>query len=105
MTSVARRQNRIFEVSTARPAQRVACAARFRYQPRHSRTIIPVAQIEQKIIRLRDHNLMLDGDLADLYGVEVRTLNQAVKRDLDRLPDDFMFQLPTDEHARLRRWK
>jgi hypothetical protein len=45
---------------------------------------------------------MLDSDLADLYGVEVRTLNQAVKRDLDRLPDDFMFQLPTDEDARLR---
>ena len=46
---------------------------------------------------------MLDSDLAELYGVEVKVLNQAVKRNQDRFPDDFMFQLTADEYANLRR--
>jgi len=65
-------------------------------------TLVPLKRIEQHILRFRGHNVMLDEDLAQLYGVEVRTLNQAVKRNADRFPDDFMFQLNADEEARLR---
>jgi hypothetical protein len=45
---------------------------------------------------------MLDRDLAELYGVEVRTMNQAVRRNIGRFPEDFMFRLTADEHASLR---
>jgi hypothetical protein len=45
---------------------------------------------------------MLDADLAELYGVEIRALNQAVKRNLERFPEDFMFQLAVDEYDSLR---
>jgi hypothetical protein len=60
-------------------------------------SLIPTEAIEQKIFVLRGHRVMLDKDLADLYGVETKVLNQAVKRNLDRFPDDFMFQLNTNE--------
>ena len=43
--------------------------------------------------KIRGRKVMLDRDLAELYGVETRALNQAVKRNIDRFPDDFMFQL------------
>jgi len=66
------------------------------------KALIPIERIEQRILRIRESNIMLDEDLAELYGVEVRTLNQAVKRNIDRFPGDFMFQLTADEEARLR---
>ena len=47
-------------------------------------------------------SVVLDADLAELYGVDVRTLNQAVNRNIGRFPQDFMFRLTTEEHARLR---
>lgn len=53
--------------------------------------------IQSKIHDIRSHKVMLDKDLADLYQVEVRTLNQAVKRNIKRFPSDFMFQLTTEE--------
>lgn len=53
----------------------------------------PLEVIENKILLLRGHKVMLDRDLAVLYGVEVRSLNQAVKRNIERFPSDFMFQL------------
>jgi hypothetical protein len=49
--------------------------------------------IESRIFLIRGKRVMLDRDLADLYGVETRVLNQAVKRNAERFPDDFMFQL------------
>jgi len=55
--------------------------------------------IERRIVALRGHRVMLDRDLAALYGVETRTLNQAVKRNLDRFPSDFMFRLTPKEAA------
>ncbi|MDR0667839.1 MAG: ORF6N domain-containing protein [Prevotellaceae bacterium] len=58
--------------------------------------------IQHKIYEIRGRRVMLDRDLAELYGVETRTLNQAVKRNADRFPEDFMFQL-TDEE--LQNWK
>lgn len=50
----------------------------------------------------RGHRVMLAEALADMYGVEVRALNQAVKRNQERFPDDFAFQLTTDEAAVLK---
>ena len=55
--------------------------------------IIPIEKIENKILLIQGMKVMLDRDLAELYGVETRILNQAVKRNKKRFPDDFMFQL------------
>jgi ORF6N domain-containing protein len=60
------------------------------------------ARLDQRIHELRGHNVMLDRDLADLYGVEVRVLNQAVMRNSGRFPSDFMFQLTVEEADRFR---
>lgn len=58
--------------------------------------------IENRIVLLRDERVMLSTDLAALYGVEPRVLVQAVKRNLDRFPDDFMFQLTREELTNLK---
>jgi hypothetical protein len=58
---------------------------------------IPVERLEKAIFLIRGEKVMLDRDLAELYGVETRTLNQAVRRNLDRFPPDFMFELTRDE--------
>jgi hypothetical protein len=63
---------------------------------------VPQELIEQKIYLIRGHKVMLDSDLAKLYGVETRILIQAVKRNIDRFPSDFMFQLTNQEVASLR---
>ena len=55
--------------------------------------LILVELIENKIYLIRGHKVMLDSDLAALYGVETRMLIQAVKRNISRFPSDFMFQL------------
>jgi len=55
--------------------------------------IIPIARIENKILTIRKQKIMIDRDLAELYGVETKVLNQAVKRNITRFPEDFMFQL------------
>ncbi len=64
--------------------------------------IITAETIERKIYLVRGQKVMLDGDLAELYGVEARVLNQAVKRNIKRFPSDFMFQLNEDEDKALR---
>lgn len=64
--------------------------------------IATVEQIESRILIIRAQKVMLDEDLAALYEVEVKVLNQAVKRNLDRFPDDFMFQLTEEETLLLR---
>jgi hypothetical protein len=58
--------------------------------------------IQQKIFEIRGEKVMLDFDLAVLYGVETKILNQAVKRNLMRFPPDFMFQLTKKEHENLK---
>jgi hypothetical protein len=58
--------------------------------------------IQSRILLLREQRVMLDADLAQLYGVETRALVQAVKRNVGRFPDDFMFQLSSQEFADLR---
>ena len=65
--------------------------------------LIPAASIEKKIMLLRGQKVLLDSDLATLYGVETKTLNRAVKRNLDRFPSDFMFQLEFSETDALLR--
>lgn len=65
-------------------------------------SVIPIDRIEHIIYFFRSHKVMLDRDLAELYGVETRVLNQAVKRNSERFPDDFMFQLNTEEANSLR---
>jgi phage regulator Rha-like protein len=64
--------------------------------------LILTEQIEQQILLIRGQKVMLDSDLARLYGVATKTLNQAVRRNRDRFPDDFMFQLTDDETKALR---
>ncbi len=59
--------------------------------------IIPVETIEQKIYYIRRQKIIIDRDLATLYGVETRVLNQAVRRNMKRFPTDFMFQLSKEE--------
>lgn len=58
--------------------------------------------ITQKIIEIRDHKVLLDFDLAELYNTETRTLKQAVRRNLNRFPEDFMFELTEEEWISLR---
>jgi hypothetical protein len=58
--------------------------------------------IEERILLIRGHRVMLDADLAEIYGVTTKILNQAVKRNKERFPRDFMFQLDTDEFTNLR---
>ena len=65
--------------------------------------LVPAERIEQAILRIRGHNVMLDQDLALLYGVETKALTRALKRNLDRFPGDFMFQLTAEEFENLRR--
>jgi hypothetical protein len=64
--------------------------------------IVPQETIELRILVLRDQKVMLDGDLATLYGVETRALTQAVRRNIQRFPEDFMFRLTLEEWRAVR---
>jgi hypothetical protein len=61
------------------------------------KSIVPMEVIEEKILLIRGHKVMLDSDLAELYGVTTKRLNEQVKRNKRRFPEDFMFQLTADE--------
>jgi phage regulator Rha-like protein len=65
-------------------------------------SFVPVERIEKSILLIRGQKVMLDKDLADLYGVETRVLKQAVRRNMARFPEDFMFELTEDENQALR---
>jgi ORF6N domain len=64
--------------------------------------LIPIERIQNFISLIRGEKVMLDSHLAELYGVETGALNRAVKRNADRFPEDFMFQLTTDEVENLK---
>jgi hypothetical protein len=64
--------------------------------------LVPIERIETVILFLRGERVILDADIASLYGVETKALVRAVKRNLDRFPTDFMFQLTAEEALRLR---
>ena len=62
-----------------------------------SADLMPVEMIERRILLIRGQKVMIDADLADLYGVTTKALNQAVKRNRDRFPEEFTFQLSEEE--------
>ena len=64
--------------------------------------LVPVHDITRAILVLRGQRVLLDADLADLYGVTTKRLNEQVRRNLDRFPADFMFQLTAAETTALR---
>ena len=61
-----------------------------------------ITQIHQKIYEIRGHKVMLDYDLAELYQIENKRLKEAVKRNIERFPSDFMFTLTKEEYDSLR---
>ena len=61
-----------------------------------------LAQIKNMIYEIRGQKVMLDSDLAELYGVEIKRLNESVKRNVKRFPQEFMFQLTNEEWKNLR---
>ena len=63
------------------------------------KAIVPVGKIEQRILLIRGEKVIVDTDLAEFYGVPTKRLNEQVKRNKGRFPDDFMFQLSPDEKA------
>jgi hypothetical protein len=65
-------------------------------------SIVPVEKIGRLILVIRGQRVMLDSDLAEMYGVPTKVLNQAVRRNLDRFPADFMFKLNNQEVRNLR---
>ena len=65
-------------------------------------SIVPIDRVRRSILLIRGEKVMLDADLAELYGVETKYLVRAVKRNVERFPRDFMFQLTTPEFSNLR---
>lgn len=63
-----------------------------------SQEIVLIEQIEPRILVIREQKVILDADLADLYGVPTKRLNEQVRRNLQRFPQDFMFQLSASPH-------
>ncbi len=63
---------------------------------------LPAERIETRILTIRGHRVMIDADLAELYEVPTKALNQAVKRNAERFPEDFMFRLTAEEADSLR---
>lgn len=63
---------------------------------------IPPERVERRILLIRGQKVLLDRDLAELYRVKTKAFNQAVRRNLDRFPDDFMFELTADEFSNLK---
>ena len=66
------------------------------------KSIVPMEVIERKILLINGHKMMLDSDLAALYGVTTKRLNEQVRRNLKRFPPDFMYQLSQEEFESLR---
>ena len=64
--------------------------------------VVPAGLIDRRIYQIRGRRVMLDSDLADLYRVPTKAFNQAVQRNLDRFPEDFMFQITPEESEILR---
>ena len=64
--------------------------------------LLPDEKVISKIYVIREQKVMLDRDLAELYGIETRRLKEAVRRNIERFPDDFMFELTSEEYNFLR---
>src|SRR6056297_415003 len=61
------------------------------------KSIIPVGRVENRILLIRGEKVIIDSDLAEFYGVPTKRLNEQAKRNISRFPDDFMFQLSSEE--------
>jgi hypothetical protein len=70
--------------------------------PETAAALVPVERVERRILFIRGEKVILDADLAELYGVTTKRLNEQVRRNRDRFPPDFMFQLTAEEFANLR---
>lgn len=70
--------------------------------PKSTKDLIPEKRILRIILIIRGEKVILDSDLAALYGVETRRLNEQVRRNIDKFPEDFMFQLTNEEFANLK---
>ena len=66
--------------------------------------IVKIDEVEEKVLEIRSSNVILDSDLADLYGVATRDINKAVKNNPDKFPDGYLFKLTKSELEDLR-WK
>ena len=64
--------------------------------------VLEEKEIKNKIYTIRNKQVMIDSDLSELYGVEIKRLNEQVKRNIERFPEDFMFQLSEEEYNSLR---
>ena len=64
--------------------------------------LVPVESIISKIVYLRGEKVLLDRDLAEMYGVETKQLKRAVRRNISRFPEDFMFELSKEEYQLIR---
>jgi hypothetical protein len=64
-----------------------------------SKPVVKVGKIQQRILLIRGEKVIVDADLAEFYGIPTKVLNQAVRRNIDRFPADFMFQLNKNETA------
>ena len=64
-------------------------------------SVVPIERVEKRILLMRGQKVMLDTDLAELYGVTTKRLNEQVKRNKERFPEDFMFRLEPDEQKEL----
>ena len=88
-------------MSKRRRSQIVTASAKAAKPPAEP-ALMPIGKIQQTILLVRGEKVILDADLAALYGVETKALNQAVKRNRERFPEDFMFQLTLAETKDLR---
>ena len=70
--------------------------------PKRSKELVPEKKILRVIMVIRGEKVILDSDLAELYGVETRRLNEQVRRNIDKFPEDFMFQLTKEEFDNLK---
>ncbi len=70
--------------------------------PQSRSSIIPIETVSQRIFLIRGQKVMIDSDLSELYGVSTIRLNEQVRRNIDRFPDDFMFQISKEEYESLR---
>ena len=72
--------------------------------PKHKSngSLVPIERVERAILLIRGHKVMLDADLAAIYGVSTTRLNQQVRRNIDRFPKDFAFLLTQEEFANLK---
>ena len=64
--------------------------------------VVPFADVKRRIVIVRDQAVILDADVADLYGVETKRINEAVRNNKDKFPDDYMFELSNEESQALR---